>query len=78
MDGEIKIMQKDIYLNFKIINKNDLEILRKQRKEDKVYVLTNSPNKAHVPSPNHPWKKQFVVEEYAKVGHFNLVQKRTF
>ena len=24
MDGEIKIMQKDIYLNFKKINKHDL------------------------------------------------------
>lgn len=71
MGGEIKIVQKGIYLNFKIINKQDLEILRKQRKEEKVYVLTSSPKKEYTPSLNHPWKRQIVVREYAKVGHFN-------
>lgn len=66
LNGELKIKQKDHYLNFKEIDKIDLEVLRKQRKEQKIYVITNNDNKARKPAANHPWKTKCL----SKTGHF--------
>lgn len=73
LNGELKIRQKDKHLNFKEINKQDIEALRKQRKEDKIYVLTSNQGKAHKPKSDHPWKKNWVFkrkENLTKTGHF--------
>jgi hypothetical protein len=74
LDGELKIRQENKYLSFKEINKQDLESLRKQRKDEKVYVLTSNQNKAHKPAENHPWKKQsrmnWSIKRLTKTGHF--------
>lgn len=74
LNGELRIRQNDKYLNFKEINKQDLETLRKQRKDEKVYVLTSNPRTGHKPSDNHPWKKQsrvnMSIKKLTKTGHF--------
>jgi len=71
LSGELKIRQKDNYLNFKEISKLDLETLRKQRKEEKIYVLTSSPNKIYKPPANHPWRRQMMngsIKNLTKTG----------
>ncbi|MFA7290545.1 MAG: ISNCY family transposase [Melioribacteraceae bacterium] len=74
LNGELKIRQDDKYLNFKEINKQDLETLRKQRKDEKVYVITSIPRTGHKPSDNHPWKRQsrvnMSIKKLTKTGHF--------
>lgn len=73
LNGKLKIRQKDTYLNFKEISKPDLETLRKQRKNENVYVLTSNPNKAHTPATNHPWRKYPInksIKNLTKTGHF--------
>jgi len=73
LNGELKIRQKDKYLNFKESEKQDIEILRKQRKDEKVYVLTSNHSRAHKPKPDHPWKKNWIFkrkENLTKTGHF--------
>lgn len=74
LNGELKIRQNDKYLNFKEISKLDLDTIRKQRKDEKTYVLTNSPNKAHKPADNHPWVRRsrmnMNIKKLTKTGHF--------
>ena len=72
LNGELKIRQSNIYLNFKEIKKQDLETLRKQRVEQKVYVLTSNSHKNNKPSADHPWRKQINrdIKMLSKTGHF--------
>ena len=71
MNNTIAIRQNNIYLSFKEINKKDIVISRKEREDKNIYVLTSNPNMARTPKQNHPWKRNMVVKEYAKTGHFN-------
>lgn len=73
LNGELKIKQKGDYLNFIEINKQDLETLRKQRKDEKVYVIAGNRNKAHKPKPDHPWRRYPMnrrIGNLTKTGHF--------
>lgn len=73
LDGETKIGQNNSYLNFKEINKQDLDTLRKQRKEEKTYVLTGNQNKIYRPPANHPWRRHMMnrsIKKLTKTGHF--------
>lgn len=70
MDGETKIRQKDVYLDFKEIDKQDITAQRKERENKKLYVLTDNPNMAREPKPNHPWKRYGAIKHYSKTGHF--------
>jgi len=71
LNGDIKLRQKGFYLNYTLIPKQDLEALRKQRKEEKVYVLTSNPNMAREPKPSHPWRQSFnLTKPNVKTGHF--------
>jgi hypothetical protein len=72
LNGKLKIRQKDSYLNFKEINKQDLETLRKERREEKTYVLTSNRTTGYVPPANHPWRKQINrdIRRLTKTGHF--------
>ena len=57
LDGSIAMRQNDIYLSFIEINKKDVAKEKKERGEMKLYVLTDNPNMARKPKPNHPWKR---------------------
>lgn len=73
LDGSLKIRQKDSCLNFKETNKQDLETLRKQRKEEKIYALTSNPNSAYKPKADHPWRRYVIkrsIKQLTKTGHF--------
>lgn len=73
LNGELKIRQKDDYLNFKEISKQDLETLRKQRKEQKTYVLVSNQNKVYRPPASHPWRRHMMnrsIKNLTKTGHF--------
>jgi len=74
LNGELRIRQVDKYLNFREINKSDLESLRKQRKDEDIYVLASKLRVGHKPSDNHPWKRQsradWNIKRLAKTGHF--------
>lgn len=74
LNKDLKIRQSDKYLNFKEVSKLDLGVIRKQQKDDKIYVLTSNQNKVHTPSDNHPWKRQsrvnMNIKRLTKTGHF--------
>ncbi len=73
LNGNTKIRQSSVYLNFQEIDKQDLETLRKQRRNEKVYVLSDNRSKAHKPAANHPWKRYWVnrdIRNLTKTGHF--------
>jgi len=74
LNGELKIRQENKYLNFQEINKLDLETLRRQRKDENVYVLTSNQRAGHKPSDDHPWKRQsrvnWNIKRLTKTGHF--------
>ncbi len=70
LNEELKIKQSGVYLNFTETSKQDLEVMRKQRQEEKVYVLTDNRSKGHKPKASHPWKRQMVNRNLIKTGHF--------
>lgn len=66
MDGTIAIKQNNIYLSFEEIDKKDITVLRKEREDKKIYVLTSNPNMARKPKPNHIWRRYGMAKTLCK------------
>lgn len=74
LDYSIHIRLRDKFLNYQLLSK------RPERQIQTPWVLPAS--KAHIPPPNHPWRRIARATSLAKqniqVGHFNFPGKRTF